>query len=64
MVNHTSSVSRTPVWILVVIVLVVLVASAALIVMSHTGLIHAISSMLQGPQRMAPYGCGNSSGPC
>jgi hypothetical protein len=64
MVTHASSVSRTPVWILVAIVLVVLVASATLIVMSHAGLIHGIGGMLQGPRQMAPWGCGGSSTAC
>ncbi len=63
MVNHASSVSRTPVWILVAMVVVVLVASAALIIMSQPGLIHAFGSMLQGPAQMAPI-CGGIPGPC
>jgi len=63
MVNHASSVSRTPVWILIAIVVVALVASAALIVMSQSGLIHALGSMLQGPAQMAGN-CPPGSGPC
>jgi hypothetical protein len=50
-------------WLLMAIVAAVLVVSATLIVVSHTGLIHAISSMLQGPAQMAPW-CGTSGGGC
>jgi hypothetical protein len=56
-------VSRMNPWILVALVVVVLMGSAALIIVSQLGLIHAISSMLQGPQQMAPW-CGVSGGGC
>jgi len=51
-------------WLVAAIVAAVLLLAAVLLVVSQLGLIHAIGSMLQGPQQMAPYGCGNSSGPC
>jgi hypothetical protein len=52
-----------PWFVAALVAAIVLLAAVLVVAAQQSGLLHIISSILQGPQQMAPI-CNGSPGPC